>query len=107
MTKPFPKLVKSYIQQVIKKALDVPYRTLWDWINASEEYRQKYDEAREEQDDLIREKVDEVLDFNWLVDDRSIYRIEEKLSENDLSQGYKCAHAHNQHIVDSKRPLKY
>mgnify|MGYP000586697256 CR=1 FL=1 len=33
----------------LSKALDVPYRTLWGWINESEENRQRYDEAREEQ----------------------------------------------------------
>ena len=30
----------------ISKALDVPYRTLWGWINESEENRQRYDEAK-------------------------------------------------------------
>ena len=46
----------------ISKALDVPYRTLWGWINESDEYRQRYDEALEEQDEMLRMKVDEVLD---------------------------------------------
>ena len=40
----------------ISKALDVPYRTLWGWINESQENRKRYDEAREEQDVLIRQK---------------------------------------------------
>ena len=46
----------------ITKALDVPYRTLWGWINESEEKRKRYEEALEEQDEMIRMKVDEVLD---------------------------------------------
>jgi len=46
----------------ISKALDVPYRTLWGWINESDEYRQRYDEALEEQDEMIRVKVDDVMD---------------------------------------------
>ena len=40
--------------------MDVPYRTLWGWINESEENQKKYDEAREEQDEIIRLKIDEV-----------------------------------------------
>ena len=46
----------------IPKVLDVPYRTLWGLINESDEYRQRYDEALEEQDEMLRMKVDEVLD---------------------------------------------
>jgi lipoprotein NlpI len=42
--------------------LDVPYRTLWGWINESEENRQRYDEARKDQYEMIRVKVDEVVD---------------------------------------------
>ena len=38
----------------ISKALDVPYRTLWGWINESNENRQRYDGARKEQDEMIR-----------------------------------------------------
>ena len=38
----------------ISKALDVPYRTLWGWINESDENRQRYDGARKEQDEMIR-----------------------------------------------------
>ena len=45
----------------ISKALDVPYRTLWGWINESEENRQRYEEARGEQYEMIRVKVDEVM----------------------------------------------
>ena len=45
----------------ISNVLDVPYRTLWGWINESEENRQRYDEAREVQIEMIRVKVDEVL----------------------------------------------
>ena len=32
----------------IPKAVDVTNRTLWGWINESEEFRQSYDEIREE-----------------------------------------------------------
>ena len=45
----------------ISKAVDVPYRTLWGWINESEENRSRYDDAREVQDDVIRIKVDELI----------------------------------------------
>jgi len=44
----------------ISKALGVPYRTLWGWINESKELRQRYDDAREDQEEIIRMKVDEV-----------------------------------------------
>ena len=46
----------------ISKALDVPYRTLWGWINESEEYRQRYAEAREGQYKMIKMRVSEVLE---------------------------------------------
>ena len=46
----------------ITKALDVPYRTLWGWINESEENRQRYEEARNDQDEMIRMRVSEVLE---------------------------------------------
>ena len=42
--------------------MDVPYRTLWGWINESEELRQRYDDAREDQDEMISVRVDEVFD---------------------------------------------
>ena len=42
----------------ISKALDVPYRTLWGWIDESDENRQRYDWARKEQDEMIRVKID-------------------------------------------------
>ena len=45
----------------ISKAVDVPYRTLWGWISESEEKRKWYDEAREEQGERIRVKIDEVM----------------------------------------------
>ena len=41
----------------ISKALDVPYRTLWGWINESDENRQRYDGARKEQDEMISLKI--------------------------------------------------
>ena len=46
----------------ISKVLDVPYRTLWGWINESEENRQRYEEARKDQDEMIRMRVSEVLE---------------------------------------------
>ena len=46
----------------ITKALDVPYRTLWGWINESEENRQRYEEARKDQDEMIWMRVSEVLE---------------------------------------------
>jgi len=42
--------------------VDVPYRTLWGWINESKELRQRYDDAREDQDEMISVRVDEVFD---------------------------------------------
>jgi hypothetical protein len=42
--------------------LDVPYRTLWGWINESEEYRKRYDESLEEQYEMIRIRVGEVIE---------------------------------------------
>ena len=45
----------------ISKAVDVPYRTLWGWINESDENRQQYDGARKEQELLIRVKINHVL----------------------------------------------
>ena len=46
----------------ISKAVDVPNRTLWGWINESQENRKRYDEAREEQVEMIRLNIDEVMD---------------------------------------------
>ena len=46
----------------ISKVLDVPYRTLWGWINESEENRQRYDEEREDQYEMTGMKIDEVMD---------------------------------------------
>ena len=46
----------------ISKVLDVPYRTLWGWIIESEENRQRYEEARNDQDEMIRMRVSEVLE---------------------------------------------
>jgi len=37
--------------------VNVPYRTLWGWINESEEFRQRYDEAREEKDQIIKARI--------------------------------------------------
>ena len=56
----------------ITKALDVPYRTLWGWINESEENRQRYDEAREEQDEMISIRIDEVFDLMKHIDRHKI-----------------------------------
>ena len=41
----------------ISKAFDEPYRTLWGWINESDENRQRYNGARKEQDEMIRLKI--------------------------------------------------
>ena len=49
----------------ISKVLDVPYRTLWGWINESEEHRRRYDEERINQDEMIRVKIDEFMDSIW------------------------------------------
>ena len=46
----------------ISKVLDVPYRTLWGWIIESEENRQRYEEARNDQDEMIRMRVSEALE---------------------------------------------
>ena len=46
----------------IPKVLDVPYRTLRGWINESEENRQRYEEARGEQYEMIRVRVDYIMD---------------------------------------------
>ena len=46
----------------IPKAVDVTNRTLWGWINESEEKRQRYNEVRINQYEMISMKVDEVLD---------------------------------------------
>ena len=47
----------------ISKATDVPYRTLWGWINESKENRQRYDESREDQVKKIRIKVNKVYEL--------------------------------------------
>ena len=52
----FDLIQKGQNLPAISKALDVPYRTLWGWINESDENRQRYDGARKEQDVLIRQK---------------------------------------------------
>ena len=44
--------------------LDVPYRTLWGWINESEENQKKYVEAKEEQNKIILMRIDEVFDVD-------------------------------------------
>ena len=41
----------------ISKAVDVPYRTLWGWINESEENRQRYEESKKEQFLRIQEEI--------------------------------------------------
>ena len=46
----------------ISKAVDVPYRTLWGWINESDDNRNIYDKAKVEQDEIIRAMFDEVID---------------------------------------------
>ena len=39
----FDLIQKGQNLPAISKALDVPYRTLWGWINESDENRQRYD----------------------------------------------------------------
>ena len=41
--------------------MNLPYRTLWVWINDSEENPKRYDKAREEQDEKIRVKIDDIF----------------------------------------------
>ena len=41
----FDLIQKGQNLPAISKALDVPYRTLWGWINESDENRQRYDGA--------------------------------------------------------------
>ena len=55
-------MLDSQKSPALSKALDVPYRTLWGWINESEENRQRYEEARKDQDEMIRMRVSEVLE---------------------------------------------
>ena len=50
----FDLIQKGQNLPAISKALDVPYRTLWGWINESDENRQRYDGSRKEQDEMIR-----------------------------------------------------
>ena len=57
----FDLIQKGQNLPAISKALDVPYRTLWGWINESDENRQRYDGARKEQDVLIRQKIKKKL----------------------------------------------
>ena len=57
----FDLIQKGQNLPAISKALDVPYRTLWGWINESDENRQRYDKVKEEQDVLIRQKIKKKL----------------------------------------------
>ena len=41
------------------KSCGCPYRTLWGWINESDENRQRYNKLKEDQDEMIRVKIDE------------------------------------------------
>ena len=54
----FDLIQKGQNLPAISKVLDVPYRTLWGWINESDENRQRYDWAGKEQDEMIRVKID-------------------------------------------------
>ena len=56
----------------ITKALDAPYRTLWGWINESEVNRQRYEEARKYQDEMISIRVAEVFDLMTHIDSHII-----------------------------------
>ena len=46
----------------LSKSLGCALQVLQGWINESEENRQRYDEARKDQYEMIRVKVDEVVD---------------------------------------------
>ena len=56
----------------ISKAEYVSYRALWGWINESEEYRQRYEEARKDQDEMISIRVAEVFDLMTHIDSHII-----------------------------------
>ena len=58
----FDLIMKGQNLPAISKAVDVPYRTLWGWIDESEEHRQMYDEAREEQCNAFKIRVDKIID---------------------------------------------
>ena len=45
----------------ISKAVDVPYRTLWGWINGSEQIRKKYEDAKEKQHEKIQKKIVDII----------------------------------------------
>ncbi len=48
------------------------YRTLWVWIDESEENRQRYVDARINQDEMFRIKIDEVFELMMHVDRHKI-----------------------------------
>ena len=47
----------------ISKAVDVQYRTLWGWINETEEFRKRYEDSKDDQFEKIRVKVEEVKEL--------------------------------------------
>ena len=53
----FDLIQKGQNLTAILKAVGVPYRNLWGWINESDENWQQYDRARKEQDEMIRLKI--------------------------------------------------
>ena len=66
----------------ISKAVDVPYRTLWGWINESDENRQRYDGARKEQDEMIRLMI---LDYEA----QNLFKyVEYKIKPNSIWIGF-------------------
>ena len=71
----------------ISKVLDVPYRTLWGWINESEENRQRYDEARKDQYEMISIRVAEVFDLMTHIDSHIIsYDFRKQLKSRQLCE---------------------
>ena len=66
----------------ISKAVDVPYRTLWGWINESDENRQRYNKLKEEQDEMIRVKIDEFINSMMQGD----IQVETEITKNGLIQ---------------------
>ena len=62
--------------------MDVPYRTLWGWINKSDENRQRYNKLKEEQDEMIRVKIDEFINSMMQGD----IQVETEITKNGLIQ---------------------
>ena len=64
------------------KSCGCPYRTLWGWINESDENRQRYNKLKEEQDEMIRVKIDEFINSMMKGD----IQVETEITKNGLIQ---------------------